>query len=343
MPINTIEETVVASLENVKPAKGGMINLVFGKTVPQTFGTETINLDIYDGKRGEAGYTARGATGQTLGIEGWDTIVVTPPLINEGYVVSARDLAVREFGKGNVNTEKRQQAKFQQHIDRQEQRRQNRKIRAYNAQVISLITTGKVTIVEMDDKGKSKASRTVDFNMPPSHIYTVPVAWDDATAKIFKDMEDLDEEINKASGLKPDYAIVGKNTIYNILANEEVQKLIDNRRINLGDLVKEDKGDGLVYWGHLAGKDIYTFEEFKEDGTPLVPADAYIAGSTMAELDILHGSIDTIIDGEPRIVEAEEIFYTKVDEDSVTKKFNFVSARLYALTQAGAFGCLTTN
>ena len=98
-----------------------------------------------------------------------------------------------------------------------------------------------------------------------------------------------------------------------------------------------------MYWGHLGGKDIYTFEEFKEDGTPLVPADAYIAGSTMAELDILHGSIDTIIDGEPRIVEAEEIFYTKVDEDSVTKKFNFVSARLYALTQAGAFGCLTTN
>ena len=343
MPILSIEETVVASLENVKPAKQGLINLVFGGANSQTFETEAIHLDIYDGKRGMAGYTARGATGQTMGVEGWDTIVVTPPLIDEGYTLGARDLAVREFGKGNVNSENRQQAKFQKIVDRQEARRQNRKIRAYNAQVISLLTTGAVSISEMDDKGKVKATRTVDFNMPSAHIYSAPIAWDGATANILKDMEDLDELINIASGFKPDYAVVGKDTIQYVLGNDKIQKLIDNRRIEFGSLTKEDRGNGLVFWGHLGGKDIYTFEEFKEDGSPIVPVGAYIAGSSMAELDVLHGSIDMIVDGEPRIVEGEEVFDTKVDTDSVTKKFIFKSAKIYALTQAGAFGYITTK
>lgn len=342
MAIETIEETVVGSLENVKPAKNGLIDLVFGAAVSNTFETEAIQLDIYDGKRGEAGYTARGATGQTLGVEGWDTITVTPPLIDEGYTLTAQDLKVRQFGQGNINTEKRQEAKFRSIVERQEKRRQNRKVRAYNAQVVSLITTGAMSIIEKDDKGNAKATRTVDFNMPATHIYNAPAAWSLAATDIFTDMEAMDDLINKASGLKPDYAIVGKTTIASMLKNTLIQQLVDNRRIEFGAITKEDRGNGLVFWGHILGKDIYTFEDFKTDGTPVIPASAYIAGCSMAELDILHGSIDMIVDGEPRVVEAEEVFDTDVDKKSVSKKFIFKSAKLYALTQAGAFGCITT-
>ena len=101
MAIEQMRETIVAGLEQTFPAKRGLENLIFENAMETTYDTEQVSVDIFDGTRGAAKYTARGAKGQTVGLEGWDTIVIQPPLIDEKFVVTAQDLKVRNHGAGS--------------------------------------------------------------------------------------------------------------------------------------------------------------------------------------------------------------------------------------------------
>ena len=340
MAVDKLREIIVAGLEQTFPAKKGLETLVFGKATETTYDNETIQIDIFDGKRGAAKYTARGAKGQTVGLEGWDTVSVTPPLIDENFVVTAQDLKVRDYGKGNINAPAGQ--KFQNIVNKQLVRLKDRKQRTYNNQIVELITSGKVTIVEYDDKGVAKASREEDFLMPATHIFNVSTAWNNS-GDIFGDMRTADNLIAKDSGLTTTDAVVGETTIADMMADTQIQSLLDNRRINFGEIAMEDKGDGLTYWGILLGKRIWTFTEFDENGDPLIPATAYIPFSANAETDIHFGSIDAMVNDTPTIVEGKEVVYKKPDEEAVAVKQGFKSAKLYALTQSAGFAHLTTR
>lgn len=342
MAVDQVRESLVAGLEQTFPAKLGLDKLVFGKAVETTYDTEKISIDVFDGTRGAAQYTARGAKGQTVGLEGWDTIVVNPPLIDERFTLSAQDLKLRNFGEGNVNAPAGN--KLQTIVNRQLTRIKNRKQMTYNKQIKELITTGKVTIVEYDDKGNAKVSRTEDFQMPSTHIYTVGTPWNNGAADIWSDMRTIDELIIKDSGLSPDRAIIGKLTIMDMLSNTKIKDMLKtNSGIKFGEAFKQTQADGLIYWGNLDGKDIYEFIDFDESGNSIIPASAYIPFASTAELDIHYGSQDVIVNGMPAVVESKEVAIESIDEEAVAKSWKFKSAKLYALTQSAAFGCLTTR
>ena len=341
MAIDKIKETIIAGLEQTFPAKRGLEALIFGGASETTFDTQTIQIDVFDGKRGSAKYTARGAKGQTVGLEGWSTISVTPPLINEKFSLSSQDLRVRDYGEGNVNAPMGQ--KFQNLTNKQLTRLKDRKQRTYNNQIVELITTGKVTIIEYDDKGKALPARVEDFKMPSTHIYTVGTPWNDAGADIFGDVEAIDDLIAKNSGLTVTGAIVGKTTLQDMINNDKVAKLIDNRRMDFGKFSKEVRDGGITYWGNFLGKDIFTFTEFDENGDDVIPASAYLPFSAQAELDIYFGSVDAMVNGVPTIVEGKEVFYNKSDDEAVSVEQGSKSAKLYALTQSAGFAHLTTR
>lgn len=340
--IRSEEEVIIDGLNQVKPALKGLETLVFGNAGAETFPTIKVDVDMFDGTRGVAKYTARGAKGQTIGLEGWTTEQYQPPLIDERIVITAEDLEKRMKGAGNINNPNSGEEKFQKLVNQQLQRKEDGWQRTYNHQIRDLITTGKITVTEYDDKGNSLAPRDIDFKMPSTHIYTVSTAWDETTADIFGDMEAADELIQKDSGLMPNVAILGKTTLSNTINNEKFKKILDNRRITIGGLVKENRGDGLVYWGTVGGKDLYTFTDFDENGNLLIPDNAYIPFSTMAQTDIYYASLSIIQNGRPTIVETEQTMEEKIDEDAVAKEWKFKSAKLYALTQSAAFAHITT-
>lgn len=340
MAVGTLRETIVAGLEQTFPAKLGLETLVFGSATEETFDTEEVQVDMFNGTRGAAKYTARGAKGQTVGLDGWTTKNVKPPLIDESFTITARDLKKRGFGESNVNAPLG--SKFQNIVNKQLVKLKNRKQLTFNKQIKELITTGKVTIVEYDSKGVAKASREENFGMPSSHIYTVGTAWSDAGADIWGDMRTADELIIKDSGLTPDRAIVGKNTIKNMLNNTFIKGMLDNRRVEFGDVFKQTRADGLIYWGVLDGKEIYEFQDFDESGNPIIPVNAYIPFSSMAEVDIYYGSQDVLVNDEPQVVEAKEVIIEDTDKKAVSKSWQFKMAKLYGLTQSAAFCHLTT-
>lgn len=339
--IGAIKQTIMAGLVQLFPAKLGLHSLVFGKAIESTYDTETILIDIYDGKRGTAGYTARDAKGQTVGLDGWDTTSVTPPLIDENFNVTARDLKLRGFGESEFS--KKGKIKLKNIIDRQLSKILNREQRAYTRQIADLITTGKMTIIEKDDKGNTKAAREIDFKMPATHIYSAPLSWANNGTDIIKDIENAGKLIVKDSGLTGNIAICGENTIDYIINNTKIQSLLDNRRVEFGGLVKEELDNGLTYWGTLFGKKIYTFTDFDENGDPYIPNNAFCLFSNNAELDIAFGSLDVLKNGVPAVVESKKVIGTIPQEEPPAIKVTSKSAKLYCLTQSSAFVCITTD
>lgn len=336
----SIKESIILGYENVKNAKSGLYNLVFGGVTETTFDTEKVDIDIYDGTRGASGFTARDAQGQTVDLEGWETINVQPPLIDESFIITAKDLKFRNIGEGGINATNT--GKFQNIVNKRTNNQDQREMRKYTLMTIELLKSGKITIIEKDKRGNAKASREVNFNMPAGNIFTVATAWN-ASGDIFGDIETLQYNIAKESGLTADFAIIGKTTLADMVADTKIQALLDNRRINFGEMVKEDRGNGLIFWGNLSGIDHYTFVEFDEAGNDVIPASAYLMGSSMAELDVVFGSVDVMVGGEPTVLETKKAMVEISDEKAVSKEFKFKSARLPCLTQAGGFGNMTTR
>lgn len=339
--IRSEEEVIIDGLDQLKPALMGLEKLVFGGADSETFPTVKVSVDMFDGTRGAAKYTARGAKGQTLGLEGWTTEEYQPPMIDERIVITAEDLEKREKGKGNINNPASGEEKFQKLINSQLKRKQSGWQRTYNNQIRDLITAGKMQVTEYDDKGNALAPRDIDFKMPSTHIYTVDEAWGTDDADIFGDIRAADILIQKDSGLMPDVAIVGEGALKLMVNDANFMKLLDNRRMKFGELEQEDMGDGLVKWGMIGTKTIYTFTDFDEDGAPLIPANSYIPFSTRAQTDIYYGSLSTIQNDRPAIVEATEIMESDIDRDTVAKIWKFKSAKLYGLTQSAAFANIT--
>ena len=338
--LERLKMTLIAGLVQIFPPKRGLENLVFSGAEERTFDTQTVNIDIYDGKRGIAGYTARGVKGQTLGLEGWKTISITPPVIDEGFTVTAEDLRVRGFGADQFE-KKGSLQKLKQIIRVNLRKLLARRQRAYSLQVAQLLDSGAVTVREFDDRGKALQARKIDFKMPTAHRYQVPVSWTDPKADIFAEFRKIDELTAKASGLKTTFVVVGSKALAGMVGNLQVKELLDNRRINFGELHKEEEKDGLTFWGTFSGKKIYTFDDWYDNGTgtlvPYIAEDRAYFGTPEAEVDIAYGSLSAMVNGMPTIMEARQLVDVKPDEDAIAVNHQVKSAKLYCLTQAGAF------
>jgi hypothetical protein len=344
--LNRIKQVLIAGLVQIFPPKKGLEGLVFGtNTNETTFDVEQVLVDTYNGKRGMAGYTARGVKGQTLGLEGWETKSFKPPVIDEGFTVTARDLSVRSFGENQFAT-KTSLAKLKAIIKRNITRMLGRRQRAWNLQVAQLIQGGVITVVEQDDRGKNLPARKIDFDMPNTHKYNAPVKWSDPKADIFADFRKVDKLTAKASGLKTQWVILGDKALAGMFANTQIKELMDNRRIELGKLHKEELDNGLTDWGIFAGKKIYTFDDWYLDpttgkDTPYIDENMALFGTSEAETDIVYGALYGMKDGMPTVYEAKQLVDVTSDKDTIAIENRIKSAKLYCLTQSGAFVAMT--
>ena len=223
-----------------------------------------------------------------------------------------------------------------------------RRQRAYNLQIAQLLDTGAVTVREYDDRGNALPARKIDFKMPVAHRYTVPVSWSDPKADIFSEFRKIDELTSKASGLKTKFVLVGSKVLEGMVANDQVKELLDNRRIEFGELSKEERDNGLTFWGTFMGKKIFTFDDWYEDPTtgklkPYIPEDRALFGTSEAELDIAYGSLSALVDGMPTIMEAKQLVKVDSDKDVIGVNNAVISAKLYCLTQAGAFASVKAS
>lgn len=87
--------------------------------------------------------------------------------------------------------------------------------------------------------------------------------WGKSAAKPLDDLEDWVDQVLTNGFANVDHAVMGKTALRNFLADAEVQKMLDNRRIELGKIDPKDLPNGVRYIGHLnkPNLDIYSYGE----------------------------------------------------------------------------------
>lgn len=155
-----------------------------------------------------------------------------------------------------------------------------------------LATQGKLTMRDMVE-GKVKTIYELDLDRNANHKVDVSAAaskWNGATGKIRKNVQAWSLLIAAATGQGATDLILGTDVVDPFLSHADVEKKLDNRGINIGQLTLSVQ---TLYLGRWNGLDVWTYPYSMTDRVgetaPLVAADSILLGTRNAGQDIEFG------------------------------------------------------
>lgn len=235
---------------------------------------------------------------------------------------------------------------------------ENKVRRAVELMSSQVLQTGKL---ELNDSAGNPAF-LLDYAPKVTHFPTVAIAWSAAGSTKLKDLQDLAEEIRSNGLHNPNVLVFGSLAWNEFIADTAVQALLDNRRIVLGGIRPENRGNGAHFKGTLWVGD-FEFEMWTYTGrykhpvtgvkTKFMDDNKVIMLDSEARYDLTFGSIPLIerrgqvLTGLPeRMVSTSNGFgMTTNSWVEVNGKSLSVSAGTRPLvipTAIDTYGCLTT-
>lgn len=119
--------------------------------------------------------------------------------------------------------------------------------RTIELQASQVMQTGEITL--NDENGSNVY--TINFAPKSTHFPTVTTAWSNTASTPLVDMENLAEVI-RADGLSDvTDVIMGRNAARHFQNHPTVRNLLDNRRINIGDIEPRGMGQGATFIGDI--------------------------------------------------------------------------------------------
>lgn len=184
---------------------------------------------------------------------------------------------------------------------------QRKILRAIEVQASQVLTLGVVTLI--DENGV--AIYTIDYKPKATHFPTAGVAWDQAGATIFADIEAL-ANIIRGDGLNnPDLIRMGEGSYEAMIKDQGVRDRFDNRRILGNGIVPLDRlGNGGIFRGTIEignyKYDIFTYGgRYKHPqtgvSTKFIPDAKVIVSSSSSRMDATFGGIPRIGAVDPRV------------------------------------------
>lgn len=192
--------------------------------------SEDVELDIVRGQEDVAVVLTDLSTGYRMNeTEIYTNKRLKPPIFKEAVVINAFTLMDRKPGenpfqspnyRGNLiarifNSVTQIEAKIRRSIEQQ---------------VAQVLQTGVITL---RDTG-GVALYTLDYKPKSTHFPTAANDWDSAGATIVSDISDLAEIIRNDGLADPNQLVMGVDAFEAFIADTDIQKRFDNRRINLG-------------------------------------------------------------------------------------------------------------
>lgn len=194
----------------------------------------------------------------------------------------------------------------------------NRVIKAWNkmfqmlkygieVQASQVLQTGTLSLT--DDKGN--VVYTLDYKPKATHFPTVTTNWSDtANALPLEDLDALADVIRNDGLVDVADVIMGKTAFKNFIRNADVQNLLDNRRINIGEIAPRMVNMGAKFQGFISYSNyeyrIWTYNgRFKDfttgTKTLYLAEDKVIMLPDEMDLDFrkVYGGIPQILDSLP--------------------------------------------
>jgi hypothetical protein len=288
---------MLAALQQTTPPKRFFLDTFFPNVVKHE--TETVELDIFKGKRRIAAYVNPIHDGVVVEREGYSTSITRPAYTKEMTVLRVTDTRTRSIGKDIYNTPTPEE-RAAQLLGEDLAMLEERLTRRLEKMCAEAITTGKVIV-----KGKGWDAQ-VDFgyvNGTNIKILSGTSCWDKATADPMKDLDSWRLEISKRCGIAPNYCIIGSRVGWAIIDNPKIKERLNILNYQMGKVTPESLPEGISYFGDLmlpSGKvSLYSYDEAYTDpdtgaDVPLVPEDMVILGSSNARCQMNYGLIQNL-------------------------------------------------
>lgn len=239
--------SLTTAINNLETAPSLILDVVF-KQKNQNFST-AIDIDVESQGQAKtlAPFVAPMQEGKVIKALGYTTKTVKFPRIRVKKQLAARDiLALKGVGESvYVGEAAVVEASKNSKIAREQLHLKNlitRRIEWMASQALK----GKISYTSDD------LAFEIDFGMQESHKPTLA-----ANADIVAGIRAYKNLILQATNLTADTALIGTAALDRLLADEKVQKLLDNRNIAAGNIDAQGKN----YVGRLAGVDIYECAE----------------------------------------------------------------------------------
>lgn len=278
-------------------------------TNKKTFSTERVDIDLVKGDRRMAAFVHPRVGGTALKESGYQTESYKPPLVNPYDVTTADQLMSRLPGEDLYSGMTPAQRAAQKLVD-EYNRLNDATTRREEWMAVQAIVTGEIPVVGVG------VNETISFGFTNTATLTGNNKWGGGSAKIMDNLEDWCDQVLTNGFANVDMAIMGKNALRAFLADENIQKMLDNRRVEMGIIQPRDLPNGVRYIGHLnkPNLDIYEYAEvFYDDWTdpdnpqtlPLVPADKVVLISSNPSYMMAYGACTYIEDASQNWVTAQ--------------------------------------
>lgn len=273
------------------------------------FTTERVDIDIVKGDRRMAAFVHPRAGGQVLESSGYKTESYAPPLVNPYDVTTADQLMTRLPGE-DIYSGMTPAQRAAQKLTEEYNRLNDATTRREEWMAVQAIVTGQIPVV-----GKG-VNEVIDFGFTNTETLTGTARWGQSGAKVLDNLDDWVEKTLTNGFANVDMAIFGKSALRAFLADENVQKQLDNRRIEMGIISPRDLPNGVRYIGHLnkPSLDIYEYGEvYYDDWTdpdnpetkPLIPANKVVLIASNPNYMMAYGACTYIEDASQQWVTAQ--------------------------------------
>ena len=299
------------------------------------FSTYDVLVDYKEGRKKLAPFVAPRKGGKTIMRKGFTTTSYTPPLIAPIRPMTADDLKKRGFGEAlysKLTAEERQNMMALKDIDEQSEMITNReewmcaKALFENGYIMKAYVDG----VETED---SEIHFYTEEKNPA--VYTPSKPWSDPDADILGDIYNMAMMLKKR-GLPAKDLICGSDVISYIESNTKIQKQLDNRRVEIGEVKPEELPEGASIYCRLNCKGIWitvfnydeTFENDEGVDESFVPT-GYVCLTAPACGRTLYGAIDQLEeDGQFHTWASARVPKYLADRDSNIRKIGVSAAPL---------------
>lgn len=339
--------TMTESLEQLYKPKTWLRDKIFTRSEKHT--TQYVDIDIVKGERHVAAYVNPKNEGKTVQREGFKTRTYKAPYTKEKMVATAQDFQKREPGQNVYQVNQTSGQRAQQLLGKDLRTLGERIDRLEELQCAQGLQTGVVT-VEGED-----VSDTIDFDLSGagdksgnSHLPVLSgsALWSaPTTATPLLNLTAWANTIKIDSGLIVGDAILGSGAIQDLVRTDEVKNLLDNRRIQMGEIdVRKLNKQGVKYWGYLKdpGIDLWEYaatyyDKVTETTVPYIGSRKVILYGAGMYAKRHYGAIEDV----RSVIIAQRFAKSWISDDPSARVVMLQSAPLMAPHQTDAILCAT--
>ena len=313
MPVNLFDKRTMlkAFLQSFEP-RTFLMSTFFSNIT--TFDTKSVDIDLRRGKRRIAPFVRPRNGGKTVDRGGFATKTYTPPLVAPQHPTTAEDLLVRTPGETLYGDEKTPEQRAAERLGQDLVELDEMITRREEHMAAQTLFNGAIHMYQ-EDEG---IDEVMDFGLPQAALSGTSL-WNDAGADPLADMRIWASDLRKNSGYSPTMAIMGTDAMEAFLKNGVVEKAMDTRRVDMGEIKPRELPNGVGYIGHIARPgvdlDLFTYDEWVFDEAtrtdlPLVPEKKILLANPASRYEMLYGAVANAVAG---VIAAPRIPYSWVE------------------------------